>query len=144
MLKSVFRSRMDALAPDHRVPFVCVGDSMTKQSEKDRCDINVIMRQYKRTGLVAHTRAGGSYESLPDAMDYQQALAVVAEAREAFSVLPATVRDRFGNEPASLLAFLRDPANREEGIAIGLFSRPQGPPEAAADGGGGPPPAPAK
>lgn len=99
--------------------------SRTKQSDKDSCDINLIMRRYETTGAIDHINPRapnwGEFHSVPD---FHTAQNTILEAEEAFARLPASVRDRFGNDPAQMLAFLADDANREEAIELGLVRAP--------------------
>lgn len=102
---------------------VTVLPSMTKQSFVAECDINNILKQYKRSGIISHINAKaaqGSYQDLPDQVDYQEALNTVIRAEASFETLPSSVRDRFGNDPAKFLEFLQDPKNQDEAIALGL------------------------
>lgn len=116
--------------------------SMTKQSFVAECDINNIVKQYSVTGMVTHMSAQaakGSYADLPDPMEFQEALAVVEAAEKSFATLPAKVRDRFANDALGFLAFVEDPANKEELVKLGL-AQAQAPAPAPAPV---PPPAPA-
>ena len=114
-------------------------EGMTEQSHKASCDVNVILSQYMKTGVIEQ-RGGGRYEVLPGQVDYQEALNLVMEAEAAFEDLPAKVRDEFRNRPEELLAFLGDAANRDRAIQMGLI---EAPPEAPLEpplpleGGGG-------
>lgn len=97
--------------------------SMTKQSFVEQCDINRILSQYKVSGMLSHVSAHaaqGSYEDLPDNMEFQDALHIVMDGQKAFSTLPSSLRNRFGNDPAEFLAFMADPANAEEIVKLGL------------------------
>ncbi|AXH72089.1 MAG: internal scaffolding protein [Microviridae sp.] len=97
----------------------------TKQSFKDECDINIIMKRFAVTGELSHlSQAQPLWGDLPE-IDFHGAMAVVVDARERFQTLPAELRDRFLNDPARLLAFVQDPANKEEGIKLGLFRKPE-------------------
>lgn len=98
-----------------------------KQGFKDECDINVIMKRYEQTGQLDHLAGRPLLYGEVPAIDFQSAMALVVEAREQFALLPAAIRDRFGHDPARLLAFLEDPANKEEGIKLGLYKAPQAP-----------------
>lgn len=104
--------------------------SLTKQSFQDECDINVIMARYEKTGQLDHVNTArpefGDFAAVPD---YQTAMNTVLEANSMFDAMPSGIRDRFGNDPAQLLAFVNDPANREEAIELGIVDRP--PPEPA-------------
>lgn len=120
--------------------------SMTKQSFAAECDINNIIKQYKVTGMISHISARaaqGSYLDLPDPLDFQESLNVVAEAQRAFDTLPSKVRDRFDNNPTKFLEFMADPANGEELVKLGLASRVGDPaPAPAPDPAPAPAPAP--
>jgi phage internal scaffolding protein len=96
-------------------------ESMTKQSMKEECDINNILRQYQMTGVLSHVNeAQPQYADLPEPLEYQEALHKVQEAEAAFYRLPKEVRDRYGNDPAGLLQALANPAEagflQEQGI----------------------------
>lgn len=116
----------------HRLRVLTVphGATKTKSDMAAACDINVIMKHYKKTGLVSHFAPGGArYEDLPDQSDYHEAMNLVTQSQQSFEALPATVRDRFANDPARLLQFLSDPANRSEAEKLGLVPKAPPPPE---------------
>lgn len=97
--------------------------SMTKQSFKDECDINNIVKAFQVTGIIAHINekaAQGAYIDLPSALDYQESLNIALAAQASFDTLPASVRSRFDNDPAQFLEFMADPQNQDEMITLGL------------------------
>ena len=49
---------------------------------------------------------------------------MVLAADDAFMALPANVRERFNNDPAELVDFISDVANRSEAIDLGLIPLP--------------------
>lgn len=101
--------------------------SRTKQSHLKECDINNIIKQFSVTGQITHVSAKaqlGAYQDLPDQLDYQEAQNTVIAAERSFMTLPAKLRERFENEPSQFLAFLGDPANREEAVKLGLVNAP--------------------
>lgn len=103
----------------------------TKQSDLASCDINKIIKSFSMSGQVNHIGVNalkGMYADLPDDLDYQTALNLQIKADQAFMTLPSQVRDRFGSDPAKFLAFLADPANREEAQKLGLLKTPPPPP----------------
>lgn len=113
---------------------VTMPPSMTKQEFVQECDINTIMKQYSRTGMLSHVSAKaaqGGYQDLPDELDFQAAMNTALAGQQAFASLPAKLRARFDNDPAAFLGFLADPANQEEAIALGLAVKrpPSAPPE---------------
>lgn len=123
--KHVIRSRY---GPHVRVALDFTGTvSMARQSHKQEADINFIVGRYMRGGGLPQVR-GAFYGDVSDVpSDYREALDVVQRSREAFMQLPAKVRARFENDPAEVLDFIRDPANRDEAIELGLLEQP--PPE---------------
>lgn len=96
----------------------------TKQSFRDECDVNTIMKNWARTGTPNHQNpAQPWYGDFSNADDYQTAVNLVIDAENRFADLPAVVRDRMGNNPAKLLEFLNDEENREEAVELGLVDR---------------------
>lgn len=97
--------------------------SSTDQSFQKECDVNEIIRKFKRTGQVSHlSHRQGFYADLSDVPDLMGAFQQVEEARFAFSRLPAELRSRLGNDFRNLELYLRDPANREEAEKFGLLA----------------------
>jgi len=94
--------------------------SKTRQEFASECDINVIMKRYAVTGVLDFVnQREASFEDVSE-LDFTSAMQTVAAARSAFFDLPASVRDRFDNEPAFMLGFLENPENRKEAEALGL------------------------
>ncbi len=99
--------------------------SRTKQSMRDECDVNLIMRKWRKTGEMEHLSKGPArYGDFTNADDYLLACNRVLEAQAAFDALSSRVRDRMNNNPAELLAFLEDPKNLDEAIELGLVTKP--------------------
>lgn len=108
------------------------GLSETLQDAKDECDINKIIARHARTGLwsdsVAPPGRRPQFDDFSSVADYQTAQNVLITAQEAFESMSAQIRKRFDNNPAKLLEFLEDVANREEAIKLGLVDAPEPPP----------------
>lgn len=103
-------------------------DGLTQQHFQEETDINSIMHKFAKTGLVDHVNSiQGAYGDFTTVQDYQLHLDQVMAAQEAFMALPAAMRRRFDNDPSHLLAFLSDPANRDEAVALGLVEPPPAP-----------------
>lgn len=96
------------------------GEGRTKQSHKDETDINAIMKRFEKTGMVDFITTHEPKYGEITALDFRESMQNVAQANEMFADLPAKVRDRFENDPAELLEFLDNPANREEAVLLGL------------------------
>lgn len=103
---------------------ITVPPSMTKQEFVRECDVNNVIKQYKAHGMLTHVNAKaaqGTYQDLPDSVDFQESLHTVMVAEQAFLTLPSKIRERFGQEPAEFLAWLADPANAGEARELGIL-----------------------
>lgn len=113
--------------------------SLTQQQFKDEADINYIVSMYDSTGVMPTYHGDGQpaqpmfgdFAELPDnAQDvYNQMLA----AKSNFDNLPLEVRKRFNYDPAAFLAFVDDPNNIDELVAMGLAVKTQHGPEPIID-----------
>ncbi|QCQ84998.1 internal scaffolding protein [Blackfly microvirus SF02] len=98
-------------------------DGMTRQEFAAECDINTLMSQYERTGVMDHfNRREPVYLDLLDMPDDLLAtMSMVQAAESSFMALPARVRKEFDNDPFKFVAYAEDPANlsrlREWGLA---------------------------
>ena len=106
--------------------------SQTLQSFKDDADINCIIARFENTGVlvdptvpVSRTPQFGDYSDMPD---YQTAQNVIVAANNAFNDLPATIRERFGNDPAAYFEFVqslkRGSDDYAEAIRLGIVNEP--------------------
>lgn len=83
---------------------------ITKQSHKQECDINFILKQYSQTGIINHiTSQQPLYSDLPSNIDYQNSQNLLIEANDTFATLPSKTREYFQNDPATFLAAFQDP-----------------------------------
>lgn len=99
------------------------GETMTKQSFKDECDINNILKKYQSTGLISHVASQGRYINLPPALDYHEATNLCLEAQKSFDGLPSSVRREFANDPGEFLSFVDDPKNVDRMEELGLLRK---------------------
>jgi phage internal scaffolding protein len=102
---------------------VFTGPSRTKQSFRDECDINNILRQFNVTGQLPLGSVQPQYGDFSGITDYQSALNAVMAAQDSFLALPAKVRARFDNDPAYFVEFASNEANKDEMRALGLLSQ---------------------
>lgn len=103
-------------------PKVVIDDwepSLTRQSEKDSCDINKIVNTYRQTGRLPQLRQG-LYADISQMGDYREALEQVRTADEMFYQLPSDLRLHFDNDPAVFLDFVSDPENIDEMKQLGF------------------------
>lgn len=99
--------------------------SRTKQEFKQECDLNHIMKRFKKVmGVDFLNRysgvVGGQFGDFSNVPDFRTARDQVKLMEEVFMALPAKVRSRFNNDPAELLDFVDDPMNLEEARSLGL------------------------
>lgn len=112
--------------PHERVQTDVGTTSMTKQSHKAECDINTILSQYQKTGILNHiTENQPLYTDLPSDIDYQQSLHTVLAAQDVFHTLPSVVRDYFGNDPERFLGAFMDPTQADKLREFGLLDTPK-------------------
>lgn len=96
--------------------------TLTQQQFKDQSDINKIMERYERTGTVTHLRnaAQGVYADLTTLPSYHEAMQTIVKANDAFDEVPASIRNKFDNDPQKLIDFLKDDKNNKEAVELGL------------------------
>lgn len=101
--------------------FVDLGDekSLTKQSFKDACDINCIVKRAQRSGGIMPPEQPLVFGDAT-APDYVSMMQVLAAGSSAFEALPAKIRKEFDNDPAIFMDFVNDPANAERMVELGL------------------------
>lgn len=101
--------------------------TMTIQSEKDNCDINVIMNRYATCGTPLPYRTDGVqpvYADVSELGDYMENYQRCKQAEEMFNALPSALRKELDNNPANLLPFIQDKANESRCIEYGLINKP--------------------
>lgn len=104
-----------------RSRFVFERPSRTKQSFRDECDINNILKRFNVTGELPVGSVQPQYGDFSGITDYQSALNAVMEAQDSFLALPAKVRSKFDNDPALFIDWASDEANKDEMKALGLL-----------------------
>lgn len=102
------------------------GRSKVKAAFAGECDINVIMRRAIKSGVMPvdvldREPVFGDFSDIGDFHAVQNRLIA---CQESFLTLPADVRERFDNDPAKLLAFVSDVANKDEAVKLGLIEAP--------------------
>lgn len=96
--------------------------SLTRQEFAADADINTIMAQYEKSGVISHVNnTPPTYLDLTDVPDLQASIDLIREAEGAFMRLPATVRATFENSAVKFVEFAQNPDNvgkmREWGLA---------------------------
>lgn len=101
----------------------CSSPIITDQSYKNECDINLIMANYAKTGLLSHvTTIQPKYVDNSIIPNLETAFDIVNAAEESFYSLPPDIRRLMDNDPSQLEIFISDPKNQriltENGILI--------------------------
>jgi len=106
----------------------CSEPVLVDQSQSKSTDINLIMEQYRRTGMLPMYRPKEPMyidETLiPDAIT---SFNVVNEARELFLQLPSKVRKAMDNDPRNMEAFIADPENKDFLLKHGVLTQKEEP-----------------
>lgn len=95
----------------------------TKQSFKNECNINNIVKKCIRTGSLPVVSGEGFYGDFSNVADFQTQCNRVNAMNSYFASLPAEVRAKFKHDPANLLGYVQDPKNYEECVEMGLLPK---------------------
>lgn len=98
--------------------------SRTRQSELKASDINTIVAQYDRTGVLPESNREALFEDVSEMPDYRTSLDLIQKADDMFMQLPAGIRFKFDNDAAIFLDWTSDPDNRDEMIEMGMLPKP--------------------
>lgn len=99
----------------------CDEASLTQQHFAQECDINEILKRAAKTGQLPindKVPMYGDFVAVPKSLS--EAFSLIKQANDLFMSLPWEARERFGNDPERMVAFLNDPKNREEAVKLGL------------------------
>lgn len=102
------------------------GVSLCHQEYLDETNIDVILKRVG-AGDTTHLHQNGVFADVSTLGDFAQSMEVVRKANEDFMALPSKIRDRFGNDPSALVAFLQDSSNDAEAIRLGLKVKVEAP-----------------
>lgn len=125
-----FKSRYSVTGAKEGITFT--QPSATMQNFKDDADINCIISRFETTGVlvdptvpVSRVPQFGDFSELPS---FQEAQNVMVVANNAFNALPATIRERFGNDPANYFTFvqgLKEGSDEyAEAVRLGIVNKP--------------------
>ena len=102
-----------------RVQITFEGPGRTRQSMREECDINNIMKKYQSSGAITHFARHEARYGFADSVTFHEALNIVTEADTMFADLPSELRKRF-DTPGAFLDFVQDEKNGDEMIELGL------------------------
>ena len=91
-------------------------DGRTKQSFKDNCDINKMLKKAQTAGSLSHLMKYPEpvYGEFDGEFDLLTATEKIARANEIFSDLPSEVRREFNGNAIDFVRFAADPANNDK------------------------------
>lgn len=92
----------------------------TRQSEKDACDVNLIVDRHKQGLVTTHVVQRVAEYGFAPALTFQECMDRVLAARDVFEQLPARTRDFFSNSPVRFVEFVSDPANKAKLVELEL------------------------
>jgi hypothetical protein len=117
--------------------------TLTKQSFKDDCDVNLIVQRHA-TNRIPLPQVNPEDFGNGLAPDFTTAMMQIADANSRFAELPAKVRAHFDHNPAKFLDAVSDATRRPELEKLGLISPLQQiePPEGSQGVSGDPAPEP--
>lgn len=100
--------------------------SLTRQSFAKDADINNLMARYPNGGvpldaILVRDPNEAIFGDFSDLGDFSGLMNRVSEAQAAFMALPSSVRARFDNDVAKLLAFIDAPENVVEAVKLQLL-----------------------
>ena len=101
-------------------PTITCGKGRTVQTEKQQCDINLIVKDFTRTGFVHFVNREPPQFGEAPSIDYHEAMNAIRTAEEDFGLLPAQIRKEFNNDPAQFLDFMGNQDNLERARELGL------------------------
>lgn len=126
-----FRTQFDT-DYDARIFYTDPGEDegLVQHHMQEETDVNVIMARYQKTGDISHLgEIAGTYGDFSDVTDYKSGLDRINDANLLFMELPASIRDRFNNDPAKFVEFATDGGNQDELRKMGLAPSLPEPPE---------------
>lgn len=109
-----------------RVQIDCSHPKLTDQSFKKQCDINNIMMQYSKTGLLPQMSIQTpKFQDNTLIPDLNTAFEHVNNAIDAFKELPPYIRKLMDNNPSNLESFISNTENHDILIKHGLIVKKQ-------------------
>lgn len=119
-LYTLDQGKKDAKGRPFREVHLVTGEGKTEQSHKKECDMNYILRNYQKTGLITHAKKySGQYDDV-SVQDFNDAMMIVTEAQNMYRELPSNIRERFKG-PEQFLQFVNNPGNKAEMQKLGIL-----------------------
>lgn len=104
ILRSAFSYDHDAVSMANGLS--CPESTLTQQNTAEQTDINYIVAQFTRTGILPQAKQLPTYGDFTGVSDYRQALDLIRESDNMFQNLPSEARKHFNNSPADFLDYM--------------------------------------
>lgn len=105
-------------------PVLICGPGRTKQSFKEKVNINSIIARHRKTGMVDHLNSKTPfYGDVSNITDYKESVEKVLEANTLFKNMSSEIREKFKNDPSEMIQFLENPDNLEEAIKLKMVTK---------------------
>jgi len=99
-------------------------ETLTKEFLKEECDINYILKRYMQTGVIDHLASKKPiYDDVSSLGDLHECYRKIDAAEEAFFELPASIREKFKNDPIEFVEFVQNPNNEDALVTMGLAKK---------------------
>jgi phage internal scaffolding protein len=111
-----------------RIKLTLDSKQITDQSDLKASDINNIMRQYAKTGVLPNLKDRvAQYIDNTQIPSYMEALEQIQGAKEMFLELPSNLRKMMDNNPNNLEKFIKDPENEDICLKYGILEKEKPP-----------------
>ncbi len=102
----------------------CSGKVLTDQSYKKMCDINSIVANYKKTGVLSHQKEKiAQYMDNTEIPSLMEAHELLRDAKDAFLALPSQIRKLMDHDPKNLIGFIQNPENSDLLLKYGIIEK---------------------
>lgn len=103
----------------------CSSPIITDQSSLHLADINNIMEQYVKTGMLPNqTSQSPQFIDNTQIPNLEKAFEITRNALSMFNGLPAFIRNMMNNEPQNLESFITNPENETLLLKYGMITNP--------------------
>jgi len=98
------------------------GETLTRESFRDECNINSIMGKAQRGINVPINKKSPLFQDVSDIGTFQSINLRMQEIQDEFMhKIPAEIRLRHGNDPGRFADWIQKPENKDEAIRLGLI-----------------------
>ena len=105
-----------------RIQIDCSEEKLTDQSYAKAADINNIMANYHKTGVLPQTREKlARYIDTTEIPSLIEAHELIEQSKNMFMELPAHIRKLMDNDPTKMESFIKNPENHDTLVKYGLL-----------------------